>query len=148
MTLSRLRNYEILKVSSAIIAFVLLSLLLLTDILAADAKNSDLIGKWNGTLIGDDQNRIPVDLTVELKDGSLQCELDYGPNRNCTSDAVSAGSKDNVFYFRFNRGHGGWCDKLTDGEMTLQVKNDRTLHLRVKHKNIDESVELKKVDLE
>ena len=148
MALPGLRRYEILKVSLAIIVFLLFSVLSLTDIVAADTTSSDLIGKWKGTLIDDDQSRIPVDLTVEFKDGSLECELDYGPDRDCTSDAVSAGSEGNLFYFRFSRGDGGWCDKLTGGEMTLQVKADGTLDLHVKHKNIDESVKLRRVDLE
>jgi hypothetical protein len=59
--------------------------------------------------------------------------------------AESTGSKDNLYYFRFKKANGGFCDALFDGEMSLQV-NKGTLTLRVWHKDkdIDESVELEK----
>jgi hypothetical protein len=123
---------------------LLFSVLLLTSIACAKGEKSDPIGKWTGVSKDADGNRIPVELTVERINGSLECELDYGPDRHCTSNAVSAGSEGGLFYFRFNRGHGGWCDRLTDGEMTLQFKADGKLELRVKHMDIDESVVLER----
>ncbi len=77
--------------------------------------------------------RIPVDLEIELKDGGPRCELDYGPSRNCSSEAVSAGSKGDVLFFRFIRSDGGWCDRLTNGQMSLELQGGDTLKLDVEN---------------
>ena len=145
MTISRTSNVNRLKIFSATVSLLLACLLLLTNIATAKGNETDLVGRWKGVLVAD-QNRIPVELNVALKDGDFECELDYGPDRNCSSDAVSAGSDDKMFYFRFNRTHGGWCDRLRDGQMTLQIENDSTAKLNVKNKSgtIDESVSLEK----
>ena len=64
-------------------------------------------------------------------------------DRNCRSDAESTGSEGMAYFFRFKESNGDWCDKLTDGEMTLRLKEDCTLHVNVKNEKyeIDESVE-------
>lgn len=112
-----------------------------------DFKPADLAGKWKGVLVAEPSgDRIPVDLQVTTEKDELACELDYGPDRNCSSEAVAAGSDEKGFHFRFKGSDGGWCDRLINGKMSLEAKDSGTLELKVQNTSgtIRESVELKR----
>ncbi len=145
MTKSRQRLHGNLKTTLILALFLLLNVLYLMNCGPLDVSKSKLEGKWQGSIDTKDTGRIAVGLTVKPSEGSgeMECILHYGNPRTCELVAESTGSKDNLYYFRFKKANGGFCDALFNGEMSLQV-NKGTLTLRVWHKDIDESVELEK----
>jgi len=145
MTKSRQRFHGNLKATLILALFLLLNVLYLMNCGPLDVNKSKLEGKWWGVIVTKDNGRITVDLTVKPSEasGRMECILHYDNPRICELVAESTGSKDNLYYFRFNKASGGFCDALFNGEMSLQV-NKGTLTLRVWGKDIDESVELEK----
>lgn len=145
MTKSRQRLHGNLKTTLILALFLLLNVLYLMNCGPLDVSKSKLEGKWQGSIDTKDTGRIAVVLTVKPSEGSgeMECILHYGNPRTCELVAESTGSKDNLYYFRFKKANGGFCDALFNGEMSLQV-NKGTLTLRVWHKDFDESVELEK----
>ncbi len=111
-----------------------------------DLKSANLAGNWKGVLIESGEDRIPVDLHVTTERDEPGCELDYGPDRNCSLEAVGAGSDEKTFYFRFKDSDGGWCDRLINGKMSLEIKDRNSLDLDVQNASgsVNESVELKR----
>jgi hypothetical protein len=141
MTKSRERLHGNLNTTLILALFLLLNVLYLTNCGPLDVNKPKLEGKWSGATI----DRIAVDLTVKPGEasGRMECILHYGPPRSCELEAESTGSKDNLYYFRFKKASGGFCDPLFNEEMSLQV-NKGTLTLHVWRKDFDESVELEK----
>jgi hypothetical protein len=109
-------------------------------------NSSALIGKWIGETRDAAGEPVSMDLVIEAGDGRMNGVLDYGPSRNCTSNAIWVTSQDRTHTFRFSEADGGWCRKLTDGVMELTEIGDGKLsmHVRNSKKAVDETTDIHK----
>lgn len=112
----------------------------------AATASSKLIGQWAGQTRDAHGDPVAVKLVIQAEQDQLKAVLDYGPDRNCASEAVWAVSEGKVNTFRFSQADGGWCRNLTNGVMEVTEIQADTLSLRVRHSKsgIDETISLEK----
>ena len=125
--------------TSYITIIVLPMLLIFTLCSAALASDltKNLAGVWSGVVTDEKAGDIATDLTVKAAidgHGSDQYSLHYGPPRNCRLEAVKTSTDGAVTKLRFNEANGGFCDKLYNGNMTIEMKDDNHLNLLVEKK--------------
>jgi hypothetical protein len=89
-----------------------------------------------------------VELTIaDLQSGAAGTRLTYGVPRSCRLDAEYSGQGGTHEYFSFTQSNGGFCDRLQDGVVWVDLLDDRTLRFSVTSENgqVSESGTLLKV---
>jgi hypothetical protein len=88
-------------------------------------------GDWAGTLVVKGRP-MSVELTIgDLQSGAAGTRLIYGVPRSCTLNAEYSGEGGANEYFSFTESNGGFCDRLHDGQLWVDLADDRTLRFNV-----------------
>lgn len=123
------------------IAIIVLPMLMIVTLCSAALASNlakNLAGVWTGVVTNEKEGDIATDLTIKAAiDGnsSDKYSLHYGPPRNCRLEAVKISTDGAVTKLKFNEASGGFCDKLYNGNMTIEIKDDNLLNLLVEKKS-------------
>ncbi|WP_295931244.1 hypothetical protein [uncultured Xanthomonas sp.] len=96
---------------------------------------SPLQGKWRGMARPERGDRdVAVDLSVAATPqapGKPSVQLRYGAPRECAVQAYYAGMRERTSVYSLDIARGGYCDLLSDGQLTLRARPDGNLELQV-----------------
>lgn len=114
---------------------VLLIPIILTLIVSCDAEETQLgtTTVWSGVV--EDKNDGPI--KAELSISSRGYTLHYGVPRSCRlkGEEVSADAKKIIL--RFKESSGGFCDKLYQGSMAIDISDQNKWLVLVERKPVD-----------
>ncbi|MBB5885673.1 hypothetical protein DYQ93_10630 [Xanthomonas sp. LMG 8992] len=95
---------------------------------------SPLQGKWRGMAHPERGDRdVAVDLSVAATPqapGKPMVQLRYGAPRECGVQASYAGMREGTSVYSLDIARGGYCDLLSDGQLTLRARPDGKLELQ------------------
>ncbi|KAB7771002.1 hypothetical protein CEK69_10090 [Xanthomonas sp. LMG 12462] len=95
---------------------------------------SPLQGKWRGMMRPDSGDRaIDVELSVAATPqapGNPTVQLRYGPPRQCRLEGRYVGVREATALYSLGIADGGYCDRLSDGQLTLRARPDGKLDLQ------------------
>jgi hypothetical protein len=98
---------------------------------SAAQPDSRLDGQWAGTLVVGGRP-MAVNLTINAaQSDAAGSRLTYGVPRSCTLDLEYVGPSSARQYFSFIQSNGGFCDRLMDGTLWIDVVDERTLGLNI-----------------
>lgn len=96
---------------------------------------SPLQGTWRGMVHPERGDRdVVVELSVAATPqapGNPTVRLRYGAPRECGVQAYYVGLREGTAVYSLNIAHGGYCDRLSGGQLTLHARPDGRIELQV-----------------
>ena len=133
------------------LTITLLTLFFITSSLqAASFENMDkFTGSWAGIVTDKNDESIRTIFEITKNPSGVpphQFQLIFKTPRSCRLQAEELLTDDKQLILKFYKASGGFCDKLYKGQLTLDIKDKKTLSATIerKSKNINETATLKR----